>query len=122
MNLGTEQYVSVTTFRKDGTPMATPVWVVPYGEGALAFWTVTASGKIKRIRRDPNVTVAPCDVRGNLRGEPVPGKAELLDPAETARVRTLLGRKYGVLGRLIVWSSRIRRGAAGTVGVKITGL
>ncbi|WP_433418114.1 PPOX class F420-dependent oxidoreductase [Microtetraspora malaysiensis] len=117
--LGAEQYVSLVTLRRDGTPVATPVWVMR-DRDALVVWTVADSGKVKRIRRNPQVTVAPCDVRGRLRGDAVPARAELLPPEQADHVRELLMKKYGLLGRLTIWGSRLRRGRAGTVGVRIT--
>lgn len=117
--LADEQYVSVTTYRRDGTPVATPVWTARDGD-VLVFWTVTGSGKIKRIRNNPEVSVAACDVRGNVRGEAVTGRAEVLDAEGTDRVRSMIRRKYGLLGRLTLLGSRFRRGSAGTVGVRVT--
>jgi PPOX class probable F420-dependent enzyme len=116
--LGQSQYVSVTSYRKDGRGVPTPVWVVGDGE-ALAIWTPTESGKVKRIRRNPAVQVASCDFRGNLLGEPVPGRAVVLDAAGTERVRALLRRKYGLVGRLTLIGSRLRRGRTGTVAIRI---
>ncbi|WP_214323173.1 PPOX class F420-dependent oxidoreductase [Nonomuraea sediminis] len=119
MSLGDEQYVSVTTYRRDGTPVSTPVWVAADG-GDLVFWTVTSSAKVKRIRNNPAVTVAPCDLRGNLKGEAVRGTATILSAEETERVRGLLRRKYGLVGRITLLGSKLRRGSTGTVGVRIT--
>ncbi|MGW4792301.1 PPOX class F420-dependent oxidoreductase [Nonomuraea sp. NPDC004297] len=119
MNLGQEQYVSVTSYRKDGTPVATPVWAVQDG-AAVLIWTAADSGKVKRIRNNPEVSVAGCDFRGKLNTPPVQGRAEILDAAATERVRDLLRRKYGLMGRLTILGSRLRRGAGGTVGVRIT--
>ena len=65
--LGAEKYVLLTTFRKDGRAVPTPLWAVPDGTG-LAVWTPTGSGKVKRIRNSGLVTVAPCDLRGNPTG------------------------------------------------------
>ncbi|MEV5447304.1 PPOX class F420-dependent oxidoreductase, partial [Streptomyces sp. NPDC052644] len=59
--LAAEKYVLLTTFRKDGRAVSTPVWAVR-DDDTLAVWTVADSGKVKRIRRDGTVTVAPCDV------------------------------------------------------------
>ncbi|MET9883044.1 PPOX class F420-dependent oxidoreductase [Streptomyces sp. NPDC006430] len=89
------KYVSLTTFRKDGTPVATPVWAVADG-GELYLWTHSDSWKVKRIRNNGRVTVAPCDVRGRVpEGAPVvEGEARLLDEAGLKRVRRLLSRKY----------------------------
>ncbi len=117
--LGGEKYVSLTTFRKDGRAVATPLWVVPDGDG-LAVWTPVDTGKVKRIRRSGRVTVAPCDVRGNVSGEAVEGFARLGDTADTERVRKALGRKYGVLGRLTVLGSKLRRGSGGTIAVLVS--
>ena len=117
--LGEEQYLLVTTFRRDGTPVPTPVWAARDGD-ALMVWTVGDSGKVKRIRREGHVTVAPCTVRGKPTGEPVPAQALLLGPEGGAVVRELIKRKYGLRGRLFVWASLRRRGADATVGIRIT--
>ena len=96
------------------------MWVVRDGD-ALAVWTVRDSGKVKRIRRDGKVTVAPCDVRGRPHGEATAGHATIAAaPAEVDRVRGLIRRKYAVLGRLVLLGSRLRRGTEGTVAVRIT--
>ncbi|ABP52647.1 hypothetical protein Strop_0162 [Salinispora tropica CNB-440] len=117
--LATEKYILLTTFRKDGRAVPTPVWAVRDGD-ALAVWTVTGSGKVKRIRRSGDVTVAPCDVRGRPHGPAVPGHAALADSAGTRRVRGLIKEKYRVLGRLTLLGSRLRRGEQGTVGIRVT--
>lgn len=117
--LGASPYLLVTSYRKDGRAVPTPVWVVRDGDH-LAIWTVRDSGKVKRVRRDGTVLVGPCDVRGRLTGTEVPGRATILDAEGTARVRALLKRKYGLLGRLTLWGSRLRRGADGTVAIQIT--
>ncbi|AEY93438.1 MULTISPECIES: PPOX class F420-dependent oxidoreductase [Streptomyces] len=117
--LGSGKYLLVTSHRKNGTPVSTPVWVVRDG-GAVGVWTAADSGKVKRIRRRPDVLVGPCDVRGNPTGDQVPATAEIVDPATTARYRSLIARKYGLLGRLTLLGSRLRRGLDGTVGVRVT--
>jgi len=117
--LGVAPYVRVTTYRRDGRGVPTAVWVVRDGD-ALAVWTATHTGKVKRVRRDGTVLVGPCDVRGRLTGPEVGGHASILDADGSERVRALLVRKYGLLGRLTVWGSRLRRGTAGTVGIRIT--
>ena len=116
---GTAKYVSLTTFRKDGTPVATPLWAALDGD-RLVLWTRTESWKVKRIRRNPAVTVQACDARGGkLFGEPVAGRAEILDAAGTERVRGLIIAKYGIAGRITVLGSTLRRGKGGTVGLSI---
>ncbi|GAB1339327.1 PPOX class F420-dependent oxidoreductase [Streptomyces sp. E-15] len=117
--LGSGKYLLVTSYRKNGTPVATPVWVVRDG-AALGVWTVADSWKVKRIRRRPDVLVGPCDVRGNPTGDQRPGTAEIVDRATTARYRRLIARKYGLLGRFTLLGSRLRRGPDGTVGIRVT--
>jgi uncharacterized protein len=116
--LADEKYVLLTTFRKDGRAVATPVWAARDGD-TLAVWTVADSGKVKRIRRSGRVTVAPCDFRGNTHGDAAAGRATLTDPTTAQRIRTTIARKYGLMGRITMLGSRIRRGRDGTVGIRI---
>ncbi|MEV5278058.1 PPOX class F420-dependent oxidoreductase [Streptomyces sp. NPDC051994] len=117
--LGAGKYLLVTSYKKDGSPVATPVWVVRDGD-ALMIWTVADSWKVKRIRNRPGVLAGPCDVRGNPTGEQHPATAVICDATATAACRALLRRKYGLLGRLTLLGSRLRRGPTGTVAVRIT--
>lgn len=117
--LGSGKYLLITSYRKNGTGVATPVWVVQDGP-ALGAWTTTDSWKVKRIRNRADVLVGSCDVRGRPTGEPVPATAEILGPEDTARYRKLIARKYGLIGRLTLFGSRLRRGQSGTVGIRIT--
>ncbi|WP_354644053.1 PPOX class F420-dependent oxidoreductase [Kitasatospora camelliae] len=119
IRLAAGSYLLVTTFKKDGTGVPTPVWVVRDGD-ALGIWTVADSWKVRRIRNRPDVLVGPCDVRGNPTGEQVPGVAEICTPQKTAAYRTLLRQKYGLLGVLTLLGSKVRRGNDGTVGIRIT--
>jgi hypothetical protein len=88
------KYLSITSFRRDGTPVATPVWFVRDGDRLLVH-TAADSYKVRRIRRNPSVRVALCSAGGRLRGEPVPATAEVLD-GEVARVERLMASKYRV--------------------------
>ncbi|RLK62250.1 PPOX class F420-dependent oxidoreductase [Actinokineospora cianjurensis] len=117
--LGEGKYLLVTTFKRDGTPVATPVWVAVDGTD-LVFWTVRDSWKVKRLRRDPRVEVGPSDLRGNPLGPSTAARARLLDDPTSERVRRLIQRKYGILGRLTIGGSRLRRGTKGTIGVAIS--
>ncbi|MGJ5756174.1 hypothetical protein FB563_8055 [Streptomyces puniciscabiei] len=117
--LGSGKYLLVTSHRKNGTPVATPVWVVRDGD-TLGVWTAADSFKVKRIRRRADVLVGPCDLRGNPTGDQVPATAEITDAATTARYRDLIARKYGIIGRLTLLGSRLRRGLDGTVGIRVS--
>ncbi|MFH9262797.1 PPOX class F420-dependent oxidoreductase [Streptomyces sp. NPDC017546] len=89
------EYVSLTTYRKNGTPVATPVWAAADG-GVLYVWTRSDSWKVKRLRNNGKVVVTVCDVRGRIaEGAPsAEGAAKLLDEDGTRAVRGLLARKY----------------------------
>jgi PPOX class probable F420-dependent enzyme len=117
--LAAGKYLLITSFRKNGTPVPTPVWVVRDGD-ALGVWTVADSWKVKRIRARADILVGPCDLRGNPTGDPVPATAEICDAQTSARYRGLIARKYGITGRLSLLGSRLRRGADGTVGLRVT--
>jgi PPOX class probable F420-dependent enzyme len=118
MDLGAGKYLLLTTYRKNGTAVPTPVWVAGEGD-SLYVWSAADAGKVKRVRRSGDVLVGPCDFKGNPTGDQVPATARLLDQAESDRVRSLIARKYGVMGRLTMFGSRIRRGREGTVGIEI---
>jgi uncharacterized protein len=89
------KYLSLTTYRRDGSPVSTPVWFVEEG-GRLFVMTSAESYKAKRLRRNPAAMVAPCTARGALKGEPIPARVEFLSPAECDRVDRLMSDKYRV--------------------------
>lgn len=115
----TEKYASLVTYRGDGTPVATPVWLVADGDAVLV-WTGTHTGKVKRVRRSPAVTLAPCNARGRPHGAAVPGHAEVCDARTTDRTRELIMGKYGFQGRFLVRRSLRRGGPEATIGLRIT--
>ncbi|MGV9644043.1 PPOX class F420-dependent oxidoreductase [Streptomyces sp. NPDC003514] len=117
--LAAGKYLLITSYRRNGTGVPTPVWVVRDGD-ALGVWTAADSWKVKRIRARADVLVGPCDLRGRPTGDQVPATAHIADEETTARYRRLIARKYGIMGRLTLLGSRLRRGLKGTVGVRIT--
>jgi len=94
--LDRERYVSLTTFRRDGTPVPTPVWFAVDGDTVVVV-THASAGKLKRLRNNPEVRLQPCDVRGRVRAgaEALTGSGRVLDGEEAARASTVLHRKYG---------------------------
>ncbi|MEU4446846.1 PPOX class F420-dependent oxidoreductase [Actinosynnema sp. NPDC050801] len=118
MDLAAGKYLLLTTFRKDGTAVPTPVWVAGMN-GTLYVWSAADAGKVKRIRRSGDVQIGPCDFKGKPTGAQIPATARLLDRAGSDRARSLIARKYGVVGRLSLLGSRIRRGREGTIGIAI---
>jgi PPOX class probable F420-dependent enzyme len=107
--LAGEKYISLTTFKKDGTAVATPVWVVSDDGRRLLVWTGPDTWKVKRLRRDPRVVVAASDYRGRVRGESVEGVGRLLDIPQGSLVEPLLDRKYGLMRRLLGVFNRLVR-------------
>ena len=97
--LAQERNISLTTFKRDGTTASTPVWVVTDDGRRLLVWSGANTWKVKRIRRDPRVRVAPCDARGRVHGEAVDGTARLLGPEAGVLVQPLLRKKYGLQKR-----------------------
>lgn len=93
-----QTYISLATFRKTGAKIATPVW---FGEDGDKLYVMTRSdmGKTKRIRNNPQVTVAPCTIRGKVTGQEVAAAARILPPEEHAHARQTINRKY-LLARL----------------------
>jgi PPOX class probable F420-dependent enzyme len=93
-----QKYISLTTFRKNGAKVATPVW---FGEDGAKLYVMTLSkmGKTKRIRNNPQVTVAPCTMRGKVTGPEVAALARILPSEEHAHARQTVNRKY-LLARL----------------------
>ena len=93
-----QKYISLTTVRRNGAKVATPVW---FGEDSDKLYVMTLSkmGKTKRIRNNPQVTVAPCTMRGKVTGPEVAALARILPPEEHAHARQTVNRKY-LLARL----------------------
>jgi len=121
-SLAKGKYLSLTTYRRDGTAVATPVWLVRDGD-ALRVITQASSGKVKRIRNNSSVLIASCDSRGRLSSGQVPAVATLQDSAETMRTSAMITRRYGLLGRLLMWRSARaarRTGEPTAAGISIT--
>ena len=106
------KYLSLETFRKTGVGVRTPVWFAkdPASRALTTFYVYTLpdSGKAKRIRNNPKVRIAPCNMRGDLRGAWVDARARICDGAEVEKGQELLNQKYGLMKRLGDFFSRLR--------------
>ncbi len=112
------RYLNLEAFRKSGRGVQTPVWFVREGE-ALYVWTEATSGKVKRIRRNPRVRIAPSDARGTPLGPWLEAQAEVLDdPQAVARVQRLMAAKYGLLFFAFRLLAKLRRRRP--VGLRLT--
>lgn len=96
--LAAANYVSLESYRKSGAPVRTPVWITAEGS-KLYCWTLTDTGKVKRLRANSTVRLAKCDASGKLEGEWVAAQARILDSpaalnAQLRRLRAKYGWKY----------------------------
>jgi PPOX class probable F420-dependent enzyme len=95
-----QKYLNLETFRKSGVGVKTPVWFVQDGE-VLFVRTLADSGKVKRIRNNTQVNIAPCKMDGAVLAEWVPAAArEVTDPETDRMVDRLLDKKYGLLKKM----------------------
>lgn len=122
-SLADSPYVALTTYRRSGDPVATPVWIAPDEDGTLLVVTGRSTGKVKRVRRDPRVSMVPCSVSGKVPDGAVPeaGTAEVVDdPAEVQRLRHVIGRKYRLSFTVTRLWERISRRVNDNVIIRIT--
>jgi PPOX class probable F420-dependent enzyme len=96
-------YISLTTFRKTGAGVATPVW---FGEDGNKLYVMTRGdmGKTKRIRNNPQVKVAPSTIRGKVTGPEFAATARILAPEEHQHARETINRKYWMARIPLIWS------------------
>ncbi|TFD29850.1 PPOX class F420-dependent oxidoreductase [Cryobacterium cryoconiti] len=120
--LGAEEYVLLTTFRKTGDPVKTPVWIVP-GTDRLLVSTGGASGKVKRLRHTARIELTPCHARGAVRAGAVTVAAQALvhsDADTLAALDAALLAKYGLKYRAFRAAQRLRRSTDDSVALVIT--
>jgi uncharacterized protein len=84
----------LVTYRRDGTPVPTPVWAAAAG-GVLYVRSERAAGKLKRLRHDPRMLIAPCTVRGKPLGAPLEASGRMLAAEEEPRAEQALASRYG---------------------------
>jgi uncharacterized protein len=96
-DIGTRDYCVLVTYRKDGTPVPSPLW---FGTNDGRLYFHTAGFKVKRIERNPDVLVAPGTFRGRPLGPPLAGTARVVPAAESAAAEQSLAEKYGLQRRL----------------------
>ncbi|MCS6940194.1 MAG: PPOX class F420-dependent oxidoreductase [Roseiflexus sp.] len=106
--LAGHQYMNLTTFRKNGQPVPTPVWFAQEGDRIYVV-TLATSGKAKRIRANPRVQLTPSDARGKPLGEIVEAHARILDPSEQEVGHRALAKKYGVMYWMFAGFWKLRR-------------
>ena len=112
-----QNYVSLETFKKSGQGLKTPVWFVLDGN-VLYVYTDADSWKVKRIRNNPRVRVAVCNMRGDVKGPWVDATASIVEGEEERAAHRLLDRKYflKVIGNVF---ARISRRTRATIRIDV---
>ena len=109
------RYLNLETLKKNGQAVQTPVWfaaepstILDSNEAKLYVYTIGVSGKVKRIRNNPQVRVMPCDMQGKSLGEWVPARAHILTGEEADHGTQLLNKKYVPWKQLLDFFARFR--------------
>jgi uncharacterized protein len=94
------KYINLETYKRNGTPVQTPVWFVIDNEQVFVM-TTESTGKVKRIRNNPNVRIMPCGMRGESKGDWMQAVARFADNNETEKAITLRNKKYGFRAKIV---------------------
>jgi uncharacterized protein len=129
MALGDEKFVLLTTYKRNGDAVATPVWVVTLDSGELGFWTSSQAWKAKRLAHTPKVMLQPSDARGKVKAGSVvsegTGRVVGSTDAQYAEIKVKVTAKYGFMTKITKLLGTIggivkrRRIPYGDVGVVI---
>ena len=112
------EYILLTTFTKDGRPKPTTIWAAPSGDGLVVI-TQEKSWKVKRIRNTSRVTIAACDMRGNLKGDAVEAVATILDKSVNGATYDAISKRYGLVGKTFNLFSKLRGGMKNNVSIEL---
>jgi uncharacterized protein len=118
-----EKYLNLETYRRTGVAVRTPLWFAQGDRDAATLYVYTElnAGKVKRIRNNSSVRVAPCNMRGRLKAEWTPATARLVNGTEAERGHSLLNRKYW-LKRLVDYFSPRRREKLQIIAIRLSAL
>ena len=97
-----QRYISLATFRKTGVPICTPIWFAEEDD-KLYFMTNSKLGKVKRIRNNPQVKIAPCTLRGKIIGPEFSATARILPTENATRIRRAINAKYWLARLPLLW-------------------
>jgi len=99
-----EKYINLETYRKSGSGVKTPVWFVESDDddnnNVIYIRTSDDTGKYKRIRHNQSVQLAPCDMRGSIKGKWVKGEARMANEEEKLKAFKMLEKKYGIMYKM----------------------
>jgi len=94
-----QKYINLETYKKDGTPIRTPVWFV-INTDLIYVITRDSTGKVKRLRNNQDVRIVSCSFKGEAKNEWVKGAAEMITGEEADKAIKLRKKKYGMFARL----------------------
>jgi len=117
-----EDFFALTTYRQNGAPVTTPVWMAPGGDHWYIY-TAGRSGKVRRIRREERVQLAPSDFHGEPTGAAWQARARIMPDSDRATATSALAAKYGAKFRffmLVSWLGRWRKRGGPAVCLEIT--
>ena len=103
-----QKYINLETYKKSGQVVHTPVWFV-LDEGVIYLRTDKNSGKVKRVRNNPNVRIMPCNIRGRPKGEWIDGTIQIANENESQHAKQLFNQKYGLRGKMLGIMYKLRK-------------
>jgi uncharacterized protein len=112
-----ESYLNLETYRKNNYPIVTPVWFI-LKDNDIFVVTKEKTGKVKRLKNNNVVRVAPCNYRGASKGTWVTGTAHFVDSQETSDILKMRGKKYGIKAKIASLLS-IRKGNYVVIAVQV---
>lgn len=113
--LAQSRYLNLESYRRDGTPVRTPLWFAPDADGTLYVYSKADAFKVKRLRHTPRCRVAACDMRGTVSGAWLEASAEIAAGTAAAHGMALLDRRYWPWKQMLGLLARLRPGAARAV-------
>ena len=103
-----QKYINLETYKKNSQVVQTPVWFV-LDEGVIYVRTDKNSGKVKRVRNNPNVRITPCNIRGRPKGEWIDGTIQIAKENESKHAKQLFNQKYGLRGKMLGIMYKLRK-------------
>jgi PPOX class probable F420-dependent enzyme len=114
-----QKYLNLESYKRDGTGVRTPVWFAEE-KGIFYIYSLANVGKVKRIRNNPRVRIAPCDLRGNVKGIWVDAIAHILDASGAEHGHGLLNKKYGIAKKIGDFFSKLRKRERVVIALRVT--
>jgi PPOX class probable F420-dependent enzyme len=113
-----QKYINLETYRRNGEAVRTTVWFV-MDAGTIYIRTDMNSGKVKRIKNNPNIRITPSGARGQLKGKWIEGKIKMAGSLELEHANQLLEQKYGIQGKIIRVFNKIRNTRPTVLSIQI---